>query len=200
MTRISLFTLQFPKPAKVFTLPFTLRSQAWYYSSNIQPSQYSFLGITDRWNLVAFGDSVNLTREDTSAKELTTDPTTKKPTLLQDIFGSSAFVDLTNAASPGSSQRQALPPSTSIEDIFETPAYLTPAISTFFDSLVDTVLRKRVAEAEPPPLDPTEMDVDEDDEMECDQPQITIVAPGRTVTSSEMNDLVRLFRKHAIQG
>lgn len=198
-TRISLFNLQSPNPTKVYTLPFTLRSKAWH-SSTIHPSHYSFLGINQRWNLVAFGDSIDLAKEDTSAKGLTMESITKKPTLLQDIFGSSAFVELANISPPGVNQHQVTSSSTSPKEVLEIPAYLTPAINTFFDSLVVTFLKKRVAEAEPSPLDPSQIDVDEDDEMEGDKPLMMTTAPARRVTSSEMNDLVGLFRKHAIHG
>ncbi|KAF5352400.1 hypothetical protein D9756_005945 [Leucocoprinus leucothites] len=197
-TRISIFTLQSQKPAQVFTLPFILRSQTWY-PGTADPSQFSFLGINQSWNLVAFGDSINLAEEDNSAKELATDSTARRPTLLQDIFGSSAFVDLTNISTPESTQHQVLSSSKSPEEIFESPAYLTPAINTFFDSLVDTFLRKRLTESEPPPIATSQMDVDEDSEMEGEEPQMTTTVLARTVTSSEMNYLVGLFRKHTIQ-
>ncbi|KAF9454138.1 WD40 repeat-like protein [Macrolepiota fuliginosa MF-IS2] len=196
-TRISTFSLQSPKPTKICTLPFTLRSKAWYTGS-AQPSQYSFLGISRSWSLIAFGDSVNLAPEDNSAKELSTDTAVRKPTLLQDIFGSSAFVDLTNLPSSGPAQYQVPSSSKSAEDIFDTSAYLMPAINTFFDPLIHTFLKKRVTEDEPLLSDASKMDVDEE-EVEEDVAQVVTIAVSRTVTSSEINDLIGLFRKQAIQ-
>lgn len=90
--------------------------------------------------------------------------------------------------------------SESSREILETPAYLTPAINTFFDSLIDTFLKKRVSEVEAQPLGALQMEIDEDDEMEVDQPQTMAIASTRTVTASEMNDLVGLFRTYVIQG
>lgn len=201
ITRISLFTLRSPQLTKVYTLPFTLRSKAWYTDAT-QPFQYSFLGINQSWSLIAFGDSVDLTREDTSAKELSTDMTSRKPTLLQDIFGSSAFVDLTNSSPSGSDQAQYQVPmsSKSAEAIFDTPAYLTPALNTFYDSLVHTFLKRRIVE-DLSPSDVSKMDIDEDDKVEDDdEPQVRRSPPTRAIPSSEVNDLIGLFRKHAIQG
>lgn len=199
MTRVSIFSLQSPGPTKVYTLPFALRSKAWYPHA-VQPTEYSFLGINQSWSLIAFGDSVNLAQEDTSAKELRTGATVRKPTLLQDIFGSSAFVDVTNVPSPESIQHQVPSSSKSAEEIFNTPAYLTPALNTFFDSLVHTFLKKRVTEELPPP-DRSKMDIDEEEiEIEEDVPQVVKTTPARTVTSLEVNGLVGLFRKHAVQG
>ncbi|KXN88800.1 WD repeat-containing protein 75 [Leucoagaricus sp. SymC.cos] len=197
-TRISVFALQSSKPTKVHTLPFTLRSKAWH-ANKVQPSHYSFLGIDQSWNLVAFGDSINITEEDTSARRLGTELNSKKPTLLQDIFGASAFVDLTNISKPRSVQPQIPSSSRPLEQIFETPAYLTPAINTFFDSLIHAFVKERVIQGELPPPGAFQMDVDENDEMEGDEEEVTPTAPTRTVTSTEMNDLISLFRKHAIQ-
>jgi len=198
-TRISFFTLQSPEPTKVSTLPFILRSKVWF-SNAAEPSHYSFLGINQSWNLVAFGDSVNLIEEDISAKRLATDNiVNKQPTLLESIFGPLAINSM-NATPLKSASYQVPVSSESSREILETPAYLTPAINTFFDSLIDTFLKKRVSEVEAQPFGALQIDIDEDDEMEVDQPQAMAIASARTVTFSEMNDLVGLFRKYAIQG
>lgn len=197
-TRISFFALQSPKPTKVFTLPFILQSKAWF-SNTAEPSHYSFLGIDQGWNLVAFGDSVNLSGEDVSAKKLVTDSTVNNPTLLESIFGPLS-INLVNTSPFEPTLHQVPLSSKSSREILETPAYLTPAINTFFDSLIDTFLKKRVGEVEAQPLDALRMDIDEDDKIEEEKPQMMTIASARTVSSSEMSDFVDLFRKHAIQG
>lgn len=201
-TRISLFSLSSPRPTIVYTLPFTLRNMAWYTNA-ARPDEFSFLGISQSWSLVAFGDTVDLAQEDTSAKELNADMNVRKPTLLQDIFGSSAFIDLTNVPRPERNQHHVQLSSKSAEAILDAPAYLTPALNTFYDSLISTFLKKRVIE-DLPPSDTLKMDVDEDQAGEEEErSEAVVVKPmssSRTVTASEMNDLVGLFRKHGIQG
>jgi len=176
-----------------------LRSKVWF-SNAAEPSHYSFLGINQSWNLVAFGDSVNLIEEDISAKKLATGNTVnKQPTLLESIFGPLSINPMnTTPFKPASHQ---VPISSeSSREVLETPAYLTPAINTFFDSLIDTFLKKRVSEVEAQPLGALQMEIDEDDEMEVDQPQTMAIASARTVAASEMNNLVGLFRKYVIQS
>lgn len=200
-TRISLFSLSSPRPTIAYTLPFTLRNMAWYPDS-ARPDEYSFLGISQSWSLIAFGDTVDLAQEDTSAKELNADTNVRKPTLLQDIFGSSAFVDLTNTSRPERNQHHVQLSSKSAETILDTPAYLTPALNTFYDSLISTFLKKRVIE-ELLPSDTSKMDEDEDEAGDEEEKQEAVVVksiPSRTVTASEVNDLVGLFRQHGVQG
>lgn len=198
-TRISIFSLQSSHPTKIYTLPFTFLGKVWY-SNTTQPFHYCFLGINQSWNFVAFGDSVDMYQEDISAKELGTDKAVRKPTLLQDIFGTSAFIDVTNNLPPPGPLQYPVPSSSkSAEEIFGTPAYLTPPINTFFDSLMHTFLKKWVMEEKPPLQNVSEMDVDED-EVEEEESQVATTLPARVVTSSEINNLVGLFRKHAIQG
>lgn len=120
------------------------------------------------------------------------------PTLLESIFGPLS-INLVNTSPFESTPHQAPLSSKSSREILETPAYLTPAINTFFDSLIDTFLKKRVGEVEAQPLDALRMDIDEDDKMEEEKPQMMTIASARTVSSSEMSDFVGLFRKHAIQ-
>ena len=121
------------------------------------------------------------------------------PTLLESIFGPLS-INLVNTSPYESTLHQVPLSSKSSREILETPAYLTPAINTFFDSLIDTFLKKRVGEVEAQPLDALRMDIDEDDKMEEEKPQMMTIASARTVSSSEMSDFIGLFRKHAIQG
>ena len=76
---------------------------------------------------------------------------------------------------------------------------LSVEANIFFDSLIDTFLKKHVGEVEAQPLDALHMDIDEDDKMEEEKPQIMTIASAQMVSSSEISDFVGLFRKHAIQ-
>ncbi|TFY82077.1 hypothetical protein EWM64_g1935 [Hericium alpestre] len=208
-TRIALFKPSTPTPSEVHTVPFRLRSVAWYPQPSGQsqePSSFSLVGITDTWGIVLFGSDVHVPSDEGSTAQALIDGAQgpQKHTLFQDIFGKSAFSDSSN-----------LPPTTvdttkpwngkEIADIFNAPAYLMPSLETMFDPLITSFLKPRPTdvdeEAKPGPT--AEDGADEDVEMDVDEQDDEVMIVGerqdRIVDWQEMNTFVEVFRQHAVK-
>lgn len=207
-TRVAKFSTALSEPVLAHTLPFHLISVApcpprWLLSSN--SSAFAFVGITQSWNAVIFGDHVRLveTEETTGRGLVGAGPVTTK-TLFQDIFGKSAFESLTalnaNVGLPsvqtGSSWK-----GKEVERIFDIPAYLMPPLGTLFDSFLDDFLTPRT-ETETAPGSKKEQNADQqDDDVEMEGVEPAIVVGNRlerVVDHRETTAMIELFRSHGL--
>lgn len=205
-TQVLKFTPTSPSPTSQHSLPFRLFSVApcppkWLQSN--EPSSFAFVGITHSWNAVIFGDQIHLAdTEPSDGKGLVGPMPVTKQTLFQDIFGKSAFADLTSRHNILSVPSSAAPwKGKQVEEIFRTPAYLMPPLGTLFDTLMDEFLQPRPAEADDE--DSAERgQADEDVEMEEDGADAPIVVGNRLeriVDEQEMVSMIDLFKNHCLQ-
>lgn len=151
-----------------------------------------------------FGDHIHLTEaEETSARGLGAASPVTTQTLFQDIFGRSAFADLTarnntvDVSIPQSSPWKGK----EVERIFDTPAYLMPPLGTLFDPLMDEFLTPRTS-ADGTLKPDVENDADEQDgdvEMEGVEPPIVVGNRlERVVDHHEMTAMIELFKHHGL--
>lgn len=208
-TRVLIFDPSSATPRKAYTVPFGLRTVAWYSHSSTPSSQdpsFHLVGITDMWSVVLFGDDIRAPLEEgASAKGIVdgaADP--QKRTLFQDIFGKSAFADLSiEPSSPPFLAKGQHWSGKDVANVFDAPAYLMPSIGTLFDSVMSNFLRPRPAEIESI-VDEVQGENDEDVDMEtdgedADRPILVGERLDRLVDWREMNILIEVFREHAIK-
>lgn len=200
-TKISLFQISSPVPSKTCSVPFGLLNLTWYSPSRSTPG-FSFMGITRDWTVVIFGDDVQKPEGEDSAG-IVADSSPQRRTLFQDIFGASAFADLSNRSwaevtrSPADLPR---PGHEGAANIFSGPSYLLPPLESLFAPLMHTVL-KRHPTATSIPLgddDPSAMEVDIQDES---ADVVTFGPHGkRRVEQKELDGLTELFKAHSVKG
>src|SRR5882762_5685991 len=138
-TPIAIFRPSSSLPYKKFTVPFGFLNVAYYpttSSVSIQgASSFSLVGITNKHSVVLFGDNVGAPMaEGSTAKAIIGGASlAQRKTLFQDIFGVSAFADLSQV-SPSVDltpmpRPRALPRSGhEVAELFNAPAYLMPPI------------------------------------------------------------------------
>lgn len=152
-TRVSIFGANNSKPLKRVTLPYHLRTSAWYPPSSLdhQAASFCLVGVTEKYCVVLFGDEV-LAVTDPGASEngLVGDSSSKQgTTLFQDIFGQSAFADVSTG--PSVTLNASRGKSNNIADILDVPAYLLPSVDTIFDTVIGSFLQPRPVEEPAPP-------------------------------------------------
>ncbi|THH12798.1 hypothetical protein EW146_g7353 [Bondarzewia mesenterica] len=214
-TRVLIFTPTSAVPYRTYTLPFWLRSVAFYPSSSskvLKEPSFSLVGITDSWSVVLFGNDVRGPSDEGATAKGIIDGATgpRKRTLFQDIFGKSAFADLSNepSALPSTSPMPAHSWSgKDVANIFDAPSYLMPPLETLFDSIIDGFLKPRPLESEDVDASEAEAeggDADEDVEMDIDaeegnRPIVVGERLDRVIDWREMNTFIEVFRQHAIK-
>jgi NET1-associated nuclear protein 1 (U3 small nucleolar RNA-associated protein 17) len=205
-TKILKFTPTSMDPVSSHALPFRLISIApcpprWLMSND--SGSFAFVGITNNWNAVIFGDHIRLAEsEEISGRGLVGAAPVTTQTLFQDIFGRSAFIDLTaknaNAEVPAARSTSNWK-GKEVERIFDTPAYLMPPLATLFDSLSDEFLAPRT---DSEVTLRSENDVEQqDDDVEMEGVESLIVIGNRlerTVDDKEMVAMIELFRNHGL--
>lgn len=140
-----------------YSLPFVLRQAIWYPSTTASLSSkdgletvppYTLLAITSDSTTVLIGDEENIAVTQSvgsSARAIGANATEEsKPTLFQDIFGSSAFDTLeasftATTSRLASSEIASLPSGTRGLDLtlLDGPAHMLPPIGSLFDSLIN---------------------------------------------------------------
>lgn len=154
-----------------------------------------------------FGDDVKSpsSPEGTTTAQITGEAyPPRKNTLLQDIFGKSAFDDVTYpTVSVESSTFVPREGKQAVTSFFDAPAHIMPPLGTMFDSIMQTFLTPRSAvengdikEAE---RDEEVMDVDEDPVPENDAPFIA-KNTTRVVDEREMHEFVEIFKQYGLTG
>jgi len=192
-------------PFRTCSVPFGIRNATWYSLVQGTTADFNLVGVTDSWGVALFGDDVKSpsSLEGTTTTQISGDASLpRKNTLLQDIFGRSAFDDITHLTVPAETSvfvpregKQA------ITSFFDTPAHIMPPLGTMFDSIMQTFLTPRspVKGGEDDEKDDEVMDVDEDPVPEGDAPFI-VKNPTRVVDEREMHEFVEIFKHYGLIG
>jgi len=207
-TQVVTLNASSPIPTGMYTVPFHLRNVASHASLNAlstNPTSFTLVGITTSWSFVVFGDDVRLPEENGSrANEIVDDDNLRPRTLFQDIFGKSAFADLTSSASspPHGAEAIQLWRGKEVAEIFDAPAYLLPPLESVFDALTDGFLSLRSVQ-DSHDLSEDEREQDGDVDMDADEDHTPVVAGTtieRLVSAQEMDAFVELFKQHALKA
>lgn len=176
---------------------------AWYPSTSAPPdaSSFTLVGITNNYSVVLFGDhTVSPVDEGSTAKTIVGGNVLgQRKTVFQDIFGVSAFTDLSNVSSTADSlpftTTNSLPLSGGdVARLLDMPAYLMPPIEAFFDPFMDSFLKPRSKEADVFSAE----EIDEDVEMaeqSRDDFVVTETRQERLVDQNEMDMFIELFKQ-----
>ncbi|KAH7927287.1 WD40 repeat-like protein [Leucogyrophana mollusca] len=200
---VKVFSVQSSTPALLQNLPFKLMSIAWYpipTSPSHDPS-FSVVGVTHSYDVVHLGDEVRQSSEPgTSANTLSKGPLAQKRSLFHEMFGVSAFADVSNHSANDASSSKAdvtLPwRSSETGKAFDAPAYLMPPMETLFVPLISSFLKLRTDDDEERqpgkgPHDPDfDMQVDPPSEHEFVPPKSAVVARGQV-----LEEFVPIFKE-----
>jgi NET1-associated nuclear protein 1 (U3 small nucleolar RNA-associated protein 17) len=208
-TRVLLLRPSSAIPFRTCLIPFGIRNATWYSLVEGTTVDFNLVGVTDSWGVVLFGDDVKSPSSlegTTSTQIMSNAHLFKKNTLLQDIFGKSAFDDVTHPTV--SAETSAFIPregKQAITSFFDAPAYLMSPLETMFDSIMQTFLTPRSTVksgedgAKQVEKDDEEMDVDEDPVPEDDSPLI-VKNTTRVVDEREMDEFVKIFKQYGVTG
>ena len=128
-----------------------------------------------------------------AANGLASESTSKQAnTLFQDIFGKTAFADVSVGRS--SSFGMALDKSNHVAHILDVPAYLLPSVDTIFDTVVGSFLQPRPSEESGSAIQPAE--TPDPVHMEIEEP----VFARSFVEDEEIGMLIHFFRDVAVKG
>ena len=206
-TRVLLFRPGSAVPFRTCSIPFGIRNATWYSLAEGTTTDFNLVGVTDSWGVALFGDDVKSpSLEGTTTTQITGDAyLPRKNTLLQDIFGKSAFDDVTYPTmSAGTSTFVPREGKQAMASFFDTPAHIMPPLGTMFDSIMQTLLTPRPTgksedDAKQVEKDDEVMDVDEDPVPEDDAPLI-VKNTIRVVDEREMHEFVEIFKQYGLTG
>ena len=121
-------------------------------------------------------------------------------TLFQDIFGSSAFADLSHIPSNvnSNSEPQPVRSTNDVAVLLDAPAYLMPPIESLFEPLIGSFLKLRSKDDAMHVAEGKEQQQDEDVDMagQSDDEPVTLGdRRKRLVDQKEMDMFVELFRQ-----
>lgn len=156
-TPISIFHTMSSTPYRKYTVPFgflnVTHQKTRSSTSTSDAPKFAFVGITHQYSVVLVGDDVSTPVDEGSIGKTIISGLASNPrkTLFQDIFGASAFMDLSDfPAAFDSTSTQGINNATwSRKDaagLFDAPAYLMPPIGSLFDSAMDGLLKARTDE------------------------------------------------------
>ena len=190
-------------------VPFGIRNAAWYSLVEDTTADFNLVGVTDSWGVALFGDDVKSpsSLEGTATTQISGDASLpRRNTLLQDIFGKSAFDDVAHPTV--SAETSAFVPregKQAITSFFDTPTHIMPPLGTMFDSIMQTFLTPRSTVksggdgAKQVERDDEVMDVDEDPVPEDGAPFI-VKNTTRVVDEREMHEFVEIFKHYGLMG
>jgi hypothetical protein len=129
--------------------------------------------------------------------------TPQKRTLFQDIFGKSAFSNLSNETRPSKLQPTTAHSRTGREvvGIFDGPAYFMPSLESLFEPLINDFLKTRHEDTKITTQSIAETE-DDNVDIEEENGEWSLMRPQRKWIGSreEMDSFVNLFKMHAING
>jgi len=207
-TRVHLFRPGSAIPFRTCLVPFGIRNATWSSLVEGTTTDFNLVGITDSWGIALFGDDVKSpsSLEGTTTTRIGDASLPRKNALLQDIFGKSAFDDVTHPTL--STETPAFVPregKQAITSLFDTPAHTMPPLGTMFDSIMRTFLTPRSTveggedDTKQAEKDDEVMDVDEDPVPEGDAPFI-VENTTRVVDEREMHEFVEIFKQYGLIG
>jgi NET1-associated nuclear protein 1 (U3 small nucleolar RNA-associated protein 17) len=207
-TRVLLFRPGSAIPFRTCSVPFGIRNATWYSLFEDTTGDFNLVGVTHSWGVALFGDDVKPPSiEGATTSQIADDAyLPRKNTLLEDIFGKSAFDDVAHPKVPAETSafvpREGMQ---AVKSFFDTPAHLMPPLETMFDSIMQTFLTPRSTvesggdDAKQAERDGEEMDVDEDPVPENDAPLI-VKNTTRVVDEREMHEFVEIFKHYGLTG
>jgi NET1-associated nuclear protein 1 (U3 small nucleolar RNA-associated protein 17) len=159
------------------------------------------VGITNNHSVVLFGDDISspVTEGSRANAVMGGAALGQRKTLFQDIFGASAFANLSHIPPSVDFNPMSRPPSSGNDmgGLFDAPAYLMPPIESLFGPLMDTFLKSRRKEDDNRIAEGNEHQ-DEDVEMagqSDNEPVIVGERQERVVNQEEMDMFVKLFHQ-----
>ncbi|KIL71460.1 hypothetical protein M378DRAFT_188919 [Amanita muscaria Koide BX008] len=195
-TTASVFHVKSPSAVSEQTIPYRFQSIALFAAS--EPA-FNFVGITTNWAIVSFGEkAIQPDTEGTSSSQIPVNAGPRARTLFQDIFGASAFEQLSAEQSGVQSFSTAvLPRSNAPVAALDRPSHLLPPISTIFDTFMSEFLHARPRSPVPTPK---AEQVPETGDMDVDIPETVVLRDQQTrlVTQEEIDGLVDLFKSHVV--
>ena len=187
-------------PAATFSIPFGFQNVIW--NSIERSAGYSLVGITHDWRVVVLGDTrPSFSDESLPDQGLNVAGRSKKRTLFEDIFGSSAFANGDSESLQSISTMSSQPgklEGNRHHELFDKPAYLMPAIDTLFDPLVTSLLRSRISEVDPKIPETNEEDEDVTMIDDIVPPPLFATRPTRIPNQGELELFTQLFRTTSI--
>ena len=148
---VAIYATSSPEPIRTRSLHFSLSTAIWYPDADntkvlSDNDDFSLLAVTADRLLVALGDSVtSKPLEGSAARAISSEDDLLRPTLFQDIFGKSAFLENAGESSDLHARPKKLDQEPSalrkgVIDlkVLDGPAHLLPPISTLFDSLMES--------------------------------------------------------------
>jgi NET1-associated nuclear protein 1 (U3 small nucleolar RNA-associated protein 17) len=213
-TQVSVYQVLSPNPHQTHSVPFKLLNIIWCplsrSPSSLNSSSFTLVGITGTWSVVLVGDEVRLPQQSGSSPTVIVDDrSVQRRTLFQDIFGKSAFANVSVETPPlniplsedGHQSRTGK----GFSSIFDRPTYLSPPLESLFEPLVGKFLKKRTGPdvgVMDETTEPEHANIDEDVDMEDEADTSVAVRPqtARAVGEDEMAIFVDLFKKHIGNG
>ena len=196
-------------PFRTCTVPFGIRNATWYSLVGPTTVDFNLVGVTDSWSVALFGDNVRSpsSLDGASTTQIIGDAfLPRRNTLLQDIFGKSAFDDVTlPTVSVETSAFVSREGKQAVTSFFDTPAHIMPPLGTMFDSVMQTFLTPRSTakdsegDTKQVERDDEVMDVDVDPVPEGDTPFI-VGNTTRVVDEREMHEFVEIFKHYGLIG
>lgn len=208
-TRVLLFRPTSAIPFRTCLVPFGIRNATWYSLVEGTTVDFNLVGVTDSWCVTLFGDDVKLpsSLDGTTTTQISGNASLpRKNTILLDIFGKSAFDDVTHPTV--SAETSAFIPregKQAIASFFDAPAHTMPPLGTMFDSIMQTFLTLRSTakggedDTKQVEKDDEVMDVDEDPVLEGEAPFI-VENTTRVVDEREMHEFVEIFKHYGLIG
>ncbi|KAF9225467.1 WD40 repeat-like protein [Gyrodon lividus] len=205
---ITFFHASSPIPQMEHTLPFGILNITWYPQPSLSHSNFfSLVALTHKYGVVVMGDNITLPEDSgASAKALHKGPAAPRRSLFEEMFGVSAFTDLSNqhtreTASQSESGTGAVIPWRSSEtaSFFDAPSHLMPPISTLFEPLISSFLRLRMTEDEAVAAQAEDVHVEAEDDMPVDsvQDEAGFVNGSGVSTEAVLDVFVPLFKEIA---
>ncbi|KAL0951558.1 hypothetical protein HGRIS_008240 [Hohenbuehelia grisea] len=200
-TRVSIFSTSSPEPRSTHLLPFTLRNVSWSTLSSCSsslPSAFSLIGITHTSDVVLVGNGVHPAKQDdTAGKGIPGEPSQSRRTLFQDIFGNSAFSDLTNPRPSVDLPRA----KESRGGFSDEPAYLMPPLESLFNDFIGSMVKSRPVEEHSADHEGENEEMDGVDEAyDTGEPLVLGSQSSRVVDDDEMLHFVELFKKTTVDA
>lgn len=189
-------------PTASHNLPFRLLNAIPHALSS---DSFTLIGITHSWGVMIFGDHVDSSSEEGShPHELAPHAVSGRKSLFQDIFGKSAFVDISAAPTISATIIAERQRAEKMSQHFDAPSHLMPPLETLFDSVMTGILASRSTIEEEIDVEArSEVLHDEDIDMDVghDGGLISLSAPLERVTDNvEITALVELFQRFAVKG
>jgi len=166
------------------------------------------VGITNKYSVVLFGDDISAPATEGSRANTIVGGAAlgQRKTLFQDIFGASAFADLSHVP-PHVDSNSVIPPSAlprsdnDVPVLLDSPAYLMPPIESLYEPIMESFLKPRSQEDDIHLVEGIEQDEDVEMAEQSDDEPVTVRGrQERLVDQKEMDLFVKLFQQTKVSS